>query len=120
MELSELKSRIIEAFTGSSSDLEQVLQLVDEDKSIFPFNEYEHLICNLINRGGLKYSQYIDIRSDYMRENPNLWIYEISAPRGFGEGFAQSHVQNKSKKLKKHTRSTIKNTLDNMTFGLME
>ena len=101
MELSELKSRIIEAFTGSSSDLEQVLQLVDEDKSIFPFNEYEHLICNLINRGGLKYSQYIDIRSDYMRENPNLWIYEISAPRGFGEGFAQSHVQNKSKKLKK-------------------
>ena len=34
-------------------------------------------------------------------ENPNLWIYEISAPRGFGEGFAQTYVHGKSKRLTK-------------------
>lgn len=49
MELTELKNKIIESFSGSASDLEEVLQMVDDDQSIFPFNEYEHLICNLIS-----------------------------------------------------------------------
>ncbi|MBX2893397.1 MAG: hypothetical protein KF734_20965 [Saprospiraceae bacterium] len=100
MELTELKTKIIESFSGSASDLEEVLQMVDDDQSIFPFNEYEHLICNLIERGGLTYEQYIDIRTEYISANPNLWIFEISAPRGFGEKFAQTYVQGKCSKLK--------------------
>jgi hypothetical protein len=100
MELTELKTKIIESFSGSASDLEEVLQMVDDDQSIFPFNEYEHLICNLIERGGLTYEQYIEIRTEYISANPNLWIFEISAPRGFGEKFAQTYVQGKCSKLK--------------------
>lgn len=100
MELSELKTKIIESFTGSAEELEEVLQLIDDDKSIFPFNEYEHLICNLIEKGGLTYEQYIDIRTEYISANPNLWVFEISAPRGFGEKFAQTYVQGKCSKLK--------------------
>ena len=100
MELTELKNKIIESFSGSASDLEEVLQMVDDDQSIFPFNEYEHLICNLIERGGLTYEQYIDIRAEYISANPNLWVFEISAPRGFGEKFAQTYVQGKCSKLK--------------------
>jgi hypothetical protein len=100
MELTELKTKIIESFTGSASDLEEVLQMVEDDKSIFPFNEYEHLICNLIERGGLTYEQYIDIRTEYISTNPNLWVFEISAPRGFGEKFAQTYVQGKCSILK--------------------
>lgn len=104
MELTELKARIISAFSGSKNDLDDVLQLVEEDRSIFPFNEYEHLICNLMNKGGLTYEQYIEIRTEYINENPNLWIFEISAPRGFGEGFAQTYVQGKCSKLKKPSK----------------
>ncbi len=100
MELTELKTKIIESFSGSASDLEEVLQMVDDDQSIFPFNEYEHLICNLIERGGLTYEQYIDIRAEYISANPNLWVFEISAPRGFDEKFAQTYVQGKCSKLK--------------------
>lgn len=100
MELTELKAKIIESFSGSASDLEEVLQMVDDDRSIFPFNEYEHLICNLIERGGLTYQQYINIRTEYISANPNLWLFEISAPRGFGEKFAQTYVQGKCSKLK--------------------
>lgn len=100
MELTELKTKIIESFSGSASDLEEVLQMVDDDQSIFPFNEYEHLICNLIERGGLTYEQYIDIRTEYISANPNLWVFEISAPRGFGEKFAETYVQGKCSKLK--------------------
>ncbi|MCC6845154.1 MAG: hypothetical protein LC116_03120 [Bacteroidetes bacterium] len=74
--------------------------MIDDDRSIFPFNEYEHLICNLIERGGLTYEQYIDIRTEYISANPNLWVFEISALRGFGEKFAQTYIQGKCSKLK--------------------
>ena len=104
MELTDLKDRIVAAFTGSKEDLNEVLKLVDEDQAIFPFNEYEHLICNLLNKGGLTYDQYIELRTEYISENPNLWIFEISAPRGFGEKFAQTYVQGKCSKLKKPTK----------------
>ena len=75
MELTELRQRIIDAFTGQSSDLQEIIAKVDEDQSIFPFNEYEHLICGLINRGGLTYENYIDIRTQYINENPNLGVF---------------------------------------------
>lgn len=52
MELTELKDKIVSAFAGTEEELSEVLALIDEDKSIFPFNEYEHLICNLINKDG--------------------------------------------------------------------
>lgn len=104
MELTELRDKIIATFTGSKSDLADVLAMVEQDQSIFPFNEYEHLICNLVDRGGMSYEQYIEIRTEYISENPNLWIFEISAPRGFGEKFAQTYVQGKCSKLKKPSK----------------
>lgn len=104
MELTELRTRIQTSFTGSTEDLEAVINLVEQDRAIFPFNQYEHLICSLIDKGGLSYAQYIEIRTEYISENPNLWIFEISAPRGFGESFAQTYVQGKCSKLKKPSK----------------
>ncbi len=100
MELTALKTKIIESFSGSASDIEAVLQMLEDDQPVFPFNEYELLICNLIKKGGLTYEQYIDIRTEYINANPNLWVFEISAPRGFGEKFAQTYVCAKSSNLK--------------------
>ena len=99
MELIELKGRICDAFRGSKGELERVLAIIDEDCAIFPFNEYEHLICNLIETKKLTYDDYLEIRTEYISENPNLWIFEISAPRGFGEKFAQTYVQGKCSNL---------------------
>jgi hypothetical protein len=104
MELTELRDKIQMCFTGSKQDLDAVIAIVEEDRAIFPFNEYEHLICNLINKGGLSYKQYIEIRSEYISKNPNLWIFEISAPRTFGENFAQTYIQGKCSKLKKPSK----------------
>jgi hypothetical protein len=104
MELTELKNKIIQSFRGSKSDLSAVLELIEKDQSVFPFNEYEHMIISLIEKGGLSYKQYIEIRADYIRQNPNLWIFEISAPRGFGETFAQTYVQGICPKLQKPTK----------------
>ena len=104
MELTELKDRIVAAFSGTESDLADVLAMIEQDQSVFPFNEYEHLICNLIDKGGMSYDQYIEIRTEYISENPHLWIFEISAPSGFGGKFAQTHVQGKCSKLKKPSK----------------
>jgi hypothetical protein len=100
VELTELKNRICESFVGDGEELRKVLDLVDEDQAIFLFNEYEHLICHLININGLTFEQYIEIRTEYISENPNLWIFEISAPRGFGEKFAQTYIHGKCAALK--------------------
>lgn len=105
MDLSELKDKIQAAFTGSEYELNRILGIVEEDESIFPFNEYEHLICNIINVGGLTFQSYMDIRTEYVSLNPNLWIFEISAPRGFGEKFAQTYVQGKCPDLRKANKS---------------
>ena len=104
MELIELKNKICESFTGSQEDLQEVLDIVEEDQAVFPFNEYEHLICNLIEKDGLTYEQYLEIRTEYVSENPNLCIFEISAPRGFGEKFAQTYVHGMCSDLKKPSK----------------
>lgn len=104
MELSELKNKICESFSGSQDDLWEVLALIDKDQAIYPFNEYEHLICNLIKKEGLTYEQYLEIRTEYVAENPNLWIFEISAPRSFGEKFAQTYIHGMCADLKKPSK----------------
>jgi hypothetical protein len=109
MELSELKDRIIQSFLGAKDDLEVILQSIEQDQAMFPFNEYEYLISNLIAKGGMTYTQYMEIRTEYISENPNLWIFEISAPRGFGEKFAQTYVQGKCSKLKRPSKKISPN-----------
>jgi hypothetical protein len=104
MELLELREHICRAFSGSDDELEQILQIVANDRSVFPFNEYEHLIGQMLGMSKLTYQAYSDIRTAYVAENPNLWIYEISAPRGFGEGFAQTYVQGRCPQLVKPSK----------------
>jgi hypothetical protein len=100
MELLALKNKIIATFKGSSEELDEVLSKISEDTAILPFNQYEYLICNLLEKGGLSYSEYEQIRQEYISANPYLWLFEISAPRDFGEKFAQIYVQAKCSKLK--------------------
>ncbi|MCG9874722.1 MAG: hypothetical protein MH321_08055 [Leptospiraceae bacterium] len=99
MDLIELKNRIIKSYTGPASELSKILKSLEGDQSIFPFNEYEHLISTLIENKGISFHKYLEIRSEYISCNPHLWIFEISAPRGFGEKFAQTYVLGKSRNL---------------------
>lgn len=104
MELTELKGKIIEAFSGTEEELRDILQEVDSDHAVFPFNEYELMLTTCIAQGKITYEQYQDIRQEYISRNPNLWIFEISAPRGFGESFAQTFIRNKSSKLQRPSK----------------
>ncbi len=109
MELTELKRKIVSSFNGTKSDLDSVLAMIDQDKAVFPFNKYEYLICTLIAKGGISYDRYIEIRTEYINKNPNLGIFEISAPRDFGENFAQNYVQKKCRKLERPSKELDRN-----------
>jgi len=104
MDLSELRDLICSSFDGEESELDKILRIVDEDSSVFPFNKYEHLIFSLMNDGHLTFSKYAEIRELYIKSNPYLWIFEMSGPRKFGEKFAQNHVQEKCREIKKASK----------------
>ncbi len=61
--------------------------------SVFPFNEYEYVISTLLGLGKLSLDEYYELRDEYISRNMFLYIFEISAPRGFGETWAQGHLK---------------------------
>lgn len=81
MELSELKDKICSTYCGEKEQLEKLLTLFDEDKAVFPFNEYELLLTTMLAQGGIKYDEYKAIRAEYLSHNPNLWVlkYQLLA-----------------------------------------
>jgi len=93
MELSELKDKIISTYQGTAERLEELLSAFDTDRAFFPFNEYEQPIVSMIADGGLTYEKYCTLRTQYMAQNPNLWLFEVSVPRKFGECFGQTFLQ---------------------------
>ena len=60
--------------------------------SVYPFNEYEYVISALLGADKLTFSDYVELRDAYIARNKFLYIFEISAPRGFGESWAQGHL----------------------------
>jgi hypothetical protein len=61
--------------------------------SIYPFSEFEYIISHLLAADKLTLEEYHELRSDYIDRNLYLYLFEISAPRGFGEVWAQGHLK---------------------------
>jgi len=78
---------------ASLPDAGAVRTRVDEVYSVYPFNEFEYVIATLLGRSVLTLDQYYEMRDSYMERNAFLYIFEISAPRTFGEGWAQGHLK---------------------------
>ena len=66
---------------------------LDSLVSVYPFNEYEYIISNLLAAGILTLDRYVELRDEYIERNLYLYIFEISAPRTFGESWAQGHLK---------------------------
>jgi hypothetical protein len=60
--------------------------------SVYPFNDYEYMISALLGADKLTFEEYLELRDSYISRNRFLYIFEISAPRGFGEAWAQGHL----------------------------
>lgn len=61
--------------------------------SVYPFNEYEYVISHLLAANKLTLDEYYELRNSYIDRNLYLAIFEISAPRGFGDKWAFGHLK---------------------------
>jgi hypothetical protein len=61
--------------------------------SVYPFNEYEYIISNLLGLRKIDLDDYLKIREEYLIRNEYLHIFErYGSPTSFGITWAQSHV----------------------------
>lgn len=94
---------------------EKTTLLVDlkELQSVYPFNEYEFIISNLLWRDALTLYEYFEIRNEYLARNEYLHIFEhYSSPTGFGITWAQSYLHSIVPELTKPSKK-IDPTFDN-------
>ena len=61
--------------------------------SVYPFNEYEYIISTLLAMDVLTLDGYHELRDNYISRNLYLYVFEISAPRTFGESWAQGQLK---------------------------
>jgi len=81
--------KLIDKLHNSSDFRESLESLI----SVYPFNEYEYIISALLGAGILTRDDYYELRDEYIARNMYLYIFEIGAPRGFGETWAQGHLK---------------------------
>lgn len=67
-------------------------EVLDNLYSVYPFNKFEYIISHLIGTDTITLQQYFDIRNRYLERNKYLYVFEITAPRTFGETWAQRHL----------------------------
>lgn len=105
MELTELEALIRKTFRGSSEELEMLFLQAKKNKGVYPFNEYEYLLSTMLEGGNITHEEYTSIRNSYILRNSNLWLFEESAPRKFGEKHAEPLLQEICNKLQKPSKA---------------
>lgn len=79
---------------------------LDNVKSVYPFSRYEYIISALLSKDILSYEEYLELRDSYINRNLFLYVFEISAPRGFGDTWAFSHLLSVEPELKRPSKKT--------------
>lgn len=92
--------RLLQSAPNAAAVRERLENLV----SVYPFNEFEYIISNLLGVDVLTLDEYQQLRDEYISRNLYLYVFEISSPRGFGEAWAQGHLKELVPELTKPTR----------------
>ena len=92
MELLKAKLyKIVDSLAKEKAD--EIKDRLENLISVYPFNEYEYIISTLLGLDKITLDEYLEIRDEYISRNMYLYIFEIGAPRGFGEQWAQGHLK---------------------------
>jgi hypothetical protein len=83
----------LEALISGLANRDEIENRLEDLISVYPFNEFEYIISTLLGLDKLNLDQYYELREEYVARNMFLYIFEISAPRGFGETWAQGHLK---------------------------
>jgi len=91
--------------TLSSENKDKLKNHLEDLISIYPFNEYEFIISNLLGLEKIKLNDYLEIRNEYLARNEYLHVFErYGSPTAFGITWAQSHIHAIAPEIKKPTK----------------
>lgn len=89
----EILENELKQFLKANNDKLKITDtFLDNLYSIYPFNKFEYVISHLIATNVISLDDYLEIRNSYIQRNRYLYIFEITAPRTFGEKWAQRHL----------------------------
>lgn len=86
--LRETLSDLIHRFDDPQAFRQKLESLV----SVYPFSEFEYIISYLLAEKRLTTEEYETLRQEYIDRNLYLPLFEISAPRGFGDTWGVGQV----------------------------
>jgi hypothetical protein len=98
MENLELELNLL---VGKLNNADDIRDSLEDIKSIYPFNKYEYIISSLLSKKILSFEGYLELRDNYINRNLFLHVFEITAPRGFGDTWAFSHLLSIEPELKR-------------------
>jgi hypothetical protein len=98
MEILEKEPGLLMEKSSNASDFYKTLESIN---SIYPFSKYEYIISSLLARNVLSFEDYLELRDNYINRNLFLYVFEITAPRGFGDTWAFSHLLSVEPELKR-------------------
>ena len=97
----ELQEQIqkMKTLTGESCNLDE--EYLNNLYSVYPFNKFEYIVSHLIAKNIITLEQYLEMRKSYLERNTYLYVFEMTAPRTFGEKWAQRHLNEVVPELKR-------------------
>jgi hypothetical protein len=110
--------REIDRLLSTAPDEQNIRSRLESLVSVYPFNEYEFIISHLLAEDILSLDQYLELRDDYIARNIFLYIFEICAPRTFGEAWAQGHLKELIPELTKPSKKLDPNYSEQYDFLL--
>jgi hypothetical protein len=116
--LKEKLNKLIDELSADKRDV--VRDRLSNLVSVYPFNEYEYIISSLMGFGKLTLEDYYEIRDEYIARNMYLYVFEIGAPRSFGEQWAQGHLKGLAPDLQKPTKKLEESYSGDYDFILIE
>jgi hypothetical protein len=101
----EILEQELESFIAKMNNADDFRRGLYEINSIYPFSRYEYVISALLSKGVLIFEEYLELRDNYINRNLFLHVFEITAPRGFGDTWAFSHLLSIEPELRRPNRS---------------
>lgn len=90
--LKELDKQIKKLNVKAAGKYDLSNEFLEHLYSVYPFNKFEYVISHLIGNNIISLEEYLNIRNSYLERNKYLYVFEITAPRTFGETWAQRHL----------------------------
>lgn len=103
--MEELKRRLDERIQSLEKNRQiEIKERLTSANFVFPFNRFEYVLFCLLRWGKITFEEYQELRDEYIMRNKYLYLFEITAPRSFGERWGQTHLQELEPKLLKPSK----------------